>query len=75
MVPVPVPAITAPFYVEFGEEKRRISRSSAQFFVDWVRERMQRVKLDDATQREEVLNHHQTTENFWRERVAQANAE
>lgn len=68
-------ASTAPFYVEVGEEKRRISRASAQFFLDWARERMQRVKLDDAAQREEVLNHHKTAENFWRDRVAQANAE
>ena len=32
-------ASTAPFYVEIGEAKRRVNRTSAQFFLDWVRER------------------------------------
>ena len=36
-------ASTAPFYVEIGADKRRISRASAQLFVDWVEERMDRV--------------------------------
>ena len=31
-------AMTAPYYVEIGEE-RRISRASAQFFVDWCHAR------------------------------------
>jgi len=68
-------ASTAPFYVEVGKDKRHISKASAQLFLDWVRERMQRVKLGDAAQRDGVLNHHKTAENFWRDRVAQANAE
>ncbi len=68
-------ASTAPYYVEIGDAQRRVSRASAQFFLDWVRERMRRVKLDDPIQREEVLRHHRQAEQFWEERVAQANAE
>ena len=68
-------ASTAPYYVEMGETKRRISKTSAQFFLDWVRERAQRVKLDDPLQRAEVLEHHDRAEKFWLTRVSQANAE
>ena len=66
-------ASTAPFYVEIGERKRLISRESAQFFLDWVRERMGRIKLDDPTQREEVLAYHRMGEKFWQDKVANAN--
>jgi len=68
-------ASTAPFHVEVGDTKRRVSRASAQFFLDWVRERMPRVKLTDAAQLEEVLAHHRAAERFWQEKVALANAD
>lgn len=67
-------ASTAPFYVEIGERPRRISRESARFFLDWVRERMGRIKLEDPAQHEEVLAHHRMAEKFWQEKVASANA-
>jgi hypothetical protein len=65
-------ASTGPFYVEIGPTPRRISRVSAQFFLDWVRERMLLVKLDNAVQRQEVLAHHRQAESFWREKVEHA---
>jgi hypothetical protein len=68
-------ASTAPFYVEVGESKRRISRASARFFVEWVRERAARVKLDDAAERAEVLRHHESARRFWEEVLGRANAE
>ena len=68
-------ASTAPYFVEIGKEKRRISKSSAQFFVDWVRERIGRVRLDDPAKRGEVLRYHQLAEKFWLEVLAQANAD
>jgi hypothetical protein len=67
-------ASTAPFYVEVGEPKRRVSKASAEFFLAWVRERAKRVKVEDAGQREEVLKHHRRAEEFWREVVGKANA-
>lgn len=67
-------ASTAPFYVEIGGQPR-VSRASALFFLDWVRERTTRVKLDDPAQRAEVLEHHAMAEKFWSEKVAQANAD
>jgi hypothetical protein len=68
-------ASTAPFYVEIGAVKTRISKASAQFFLDWTRERMGRVMLTDPDQRQEVLVRHQRAEKFWQDRVAGANAE
>jgi hypothetical protein len=68
-------ASTAPFYVEIGPNKERISKTSAAFFLEWTRERMDRIKLDDAKQRQEVLAPHMRAEQFWQERVARANAE
>ena len=67
-------ASTAPFYVEIGK-RPRISKSSAQFFLDWSRERAGRVKLDDAEQRREVLSHHSAAEKYWQARVANANSD
>lgn len=68
-------ASTAPFYVEIGDAERRVSRASAQFFVDWVRERMARVKLPEGTQRDEVLVFQREAERFWQDKVANANAD
>jgi len=68
-------ASTAPFYVEIGKAKRRISKTSAQFFLDWARERKQRVKVENAQQAIDVLKHHEMAEGFWVDRVAKANAE
>ena len=68
-------ASTAPFYVEVGAEKKRISRASTRFFVKWIEERMARVKVDDPDKRREVLKHHEAALGFWRERLEKANAD
>jgi hypothetical protein len=68
-------ASTAPFYVEAGEAKRRVSKAAATFFLEWVKERAARVKLDDPQQRAEVLKHHTAAEQFWKELLERANAE
>ena len=68
-------ASTAPFYVEVGEGKRRVSKASARFFREWVRERAERIKLDDVKQREDVLKYHTAAERFWQGLVDHANAE
>jgi hypothetical protein len=67
-------ASTAPYYVEIGPTTRRISKASAQFFLDWVRERAKRVKLDDPSERQEVLQYHKMAERFWEDLVNRANA-
>jgi hypothetical protein len=68
-------ASTAPFFVEVGDVKRRISKRSARFFLDWVKERADRVKLADAAQRREVMQYHLSARKFWEEILAKANAE
>ena len=62
-------------YLEIGVNKERISKTSAEFFLDWTRQRMGRIMLDDPGQRKEVIAYHLRAEAFWKERVAKANAE
>jgi hypothetical protein len=68
-------ASTSPYYVERGAVKRRISRASAQFFLDWANERIERVKLDDPGQRDAVKGYHREAIRYWSEQVARATAE
>ena len=67
-------ASTAPFYVEIGKQPR-ISKTSAQFFVDWIKERMDRVKIDDEADRSAVMAYHTAAVKFWQQRLDQANAD
>jgi len=68
-------ASTAPYYVEVGRSKTRISRQSAEFFRDWVRERIARVQHDDAAKKAELIRDYGIAERFWDERMKRANAE
>jgi hypothetical protein len=68
-------ASTSPFYVEVGSAPRRISRASARFFLQWVRERTARVKVDEPAARDEVLKYHRAAERFWQDVEAHANAD
>jgi hypothetical protein len=69
-------ASTAPWFVETDQTKHRVSRRSAQFFLDWVEERIGRVKANvaDESERQEVLVWHEKAKTFWQDRVEQANA-
>lgn len=67
-------ASTGPYYVEIGEQPR-VSRKSAQFFVDWVKERQARIKLTDPDQKREVLEPHLAAQKYWEAIVARANAD
>ena len=65
---------TGPYYVQIGEEPR-ISRKSAQLFVDWVYERARRIQIEDPQQRAEVLKYHRAARDFWEDLLSRANAE
>lgn len=67
-------ASTGAYYVEVGQQPR-ISKTSAQFFYDWVYERARRIKIEDAEQREEVIKHHRDARDFWQGLLDRANAE
>ncbi len=67
-------AMTAPYYVEIGGQPR-ISKSAAQFFVDWVYERAKKVKLEDPAQRQAVLDWHRQARDYWRNVLSKANTD
>ncbi|MEI8374938.1 MAG: hypothetical protein WCJ35_19110 [Planctomycetota bacterium] len=67
-------AMTGPYYVEFGE-KPRISKKSAQFFLDWVYERAKQIQIDDPQKRREVMEYHRKARDFWKNLVEKATAE
>jgi hypothetical protein len=66
-------ACTAPYYVDIGGQPR-ISKTAAQFFLDWVEERANQVTLDNAKQREAVLKHIASARTYWQGLVDRANA-
>jgi hypothetical protein len=68
-------ASTAPFYVEIGDAKRRVSRASAKFFVDWVDERRGRIKETDEMKRAEVMRFHDEARAFWAALLEKADAD
>jgi len=67
-------AMTAPYYVEIGYE-RRVSKQAAQFFLDWADERAKQIQLADPKQQEAVMQWHRQAREFWADLVAKANAE
>jgi len=70
-------ASTAPYYVEAADGKPVISRTSAQFFLDWCKEREARYKaIPEATdaQKNETLELWKKADAFWADKVLQANA-
>lgn len=67
-------AMTGPYYVEIGYQKR-ISKSAAQFFLDWVYERAKQVKSDDPERRKEMLQCHRQARDYWQDILSKANAE
>jgi hypothetical protein len=64
-------ASTGPFYLQTTGKSPPVKRDSAQFFLDWVEERMERVKANvtDAGDRETVLQFHRQAREFWEHKV------
>jgi hypothetical protein len=60
-------ATTAPYYVQIGEHPR-ISRKSAQFFVNWCADRVK------AHERDELLASWRRAEEYWAALLKNANA-
>jgi hypothetical protein len=67
-------AMTAPYYVEIGYE-RRISKQSTQFMLDWLTERAKRITTTNAEERQAVIAPFRTARDFWQQQAAKANAE
>ncbi len=66
--------LTAPYYVEIGGAPR-VSRTSAQFFLDWVYERARQFRLNNPEQQQRVIAAHREARDFWQGLVDEANAE
>ena len=66
-------ASTAPYYVEIGGTPR-ISKTSAQFFLDWAQERRAQIDLSDADERQQVLQYHDMAVKYWQDMAGKANA-
>ena len=64
-------AMTAPYYVQVGYD-RRISRSSVQFFIDWIDERLKQLGADAQA---EQLDAYRRAKVFWEDLAKKANAE
>jgi len=67
-------ASTAPYYVKI-DGRRRVSKSAAEFFRDWVKERMAQIQLPDAEQRQQVLHYQEQALRYWEELVQNATTE
>ncbi|NLY00253.1 MAG: hypothetical protein GXY83_29500 [Rhodopirellula sp.] len=67
-------AMTGPYYVEIGE-RPRISKASAQFFLDWIYERARRLKIDYPDRHREVLQQHRQARDWWQDRLERATAD
>jgi len=70
-------ASTAPFYVEVGKNKTRVSKASATFFRDWTNERIERLHaaLKDEKQLADVLKPHGEAKAIWQALIEKANAD
>lgn len=65
---------TGPYYVEIGE-RPRISRGSAQFFLEWVEQRIGQIEAQRLANAAAILDHHQQARRFWKTLVDQATAD
>jgi hypothetical protein len=66
--------MTGPYYVNVGDQQR-VSKKSAQFFLDWVEERAKQIKLDDSEQQHEVTGYYRQAAKYWKKLADGANAE
>lgn len=68
-------ASTAPYYVEIGKNKKLISRSSVQYFLDWAKLRLSKVDIKDPDQKQHALKYYNEGISYWQQLLSKANAE
>lgn len=68
-------ASTAPFYVEIGSDKNYVSKSDAQFFLDWTNDRAASIKLDYGAEKNEIFKYIDSAKTFWQYKIAHSNAD
>lgn len=65
-------AMTGPYYVEMAGQGPFVREESAKFFLDWVGQRAESIKLEDARKRKEVLAYHEYAIRWWQKKLEQA---
>lgn len=68
-------ASTAPYYVEIGDEKKRISRSSVEFFIAWMDKARKGIKASEQKHKNEIDESYEVAKKFWEDLLQAANAE
>lgn len=68
-------ASTGPYYVEVGDQPRRISRNATKFFLDWTDELLARPAPKGQKLPPTIRQQYQSARDFWSERAGQANAD
>ena len=66
-------ASTGPYYVEIGDQTKRISRVSSQFFLEWTRQRYERVRSSPSFKPGDLTLCEQAIQ-YWENLVRQSNA-
>ena len=68
-------AMSAPFYVEI-DNQTRVSKSSAQYFLDWVYQRAREIRSLDLPKEElqKRISQQRFARDFWNSRVENATA-
>lgn len=68
-------ASTAPYYVEIGEQKKHISKTSVQFFIDWIQERIVSLNsIEDEAKKTAAQKPHREALSVWADLLANATA-
>ena len=70
-------ASTAPWFFETEDGQRRISKASVSFFLDWIDERMDRIRrsVTEVDRIRPILEPHQRARAFWLQQAGLANAQ
>ena len=68
-------ACTGPWYVDIATTRRPVQKRSAEFFLEWTRERRSRLQATDFEGRPEVLKTVQEAESYWKHKAGSATVE
>lgn len=67
-------ASTAPYYCELSNERPHISRSSALFFLNWTRDRIDQIHTLEVGVQDETMAIARKAESFWQAKLDHANS-
>lgn len=68
-------ATSAPWYVEIGEQPKRVSKVSAHFFLDWLNERREAIEKKGVALSAEAKKAWDSATEFWERLAAESNGD